>query len=295
MNRKRVYVAGPISRGDLQHNIDQSREASRELMRAGLAPLNPMLTCFADSNTPSASAGFDHATWLSCDLSWVAVADALLRLPGESTGADAEVAFARQSGVPVFYSVPETVEYFAEQNLPPLVAFAGYARAGKDEAARCLVARGYTQRAFGDVIKKQLDVLVRLHFGFSAFTDDGHSKSRIRPILEQWGEVNYDAILREFFDTLPARCVNPRLVRVREAYAWRQRGGVLLLVDRWDDMGRQVGPATAWEGERLEELKDAGYIDGTIVNNGSIQDLHHQVLGRLGTLRTATQRPSHEK
>jgi hypothetical protein len=38
---------------------------------------------------------------------WQTKCDALLRLPGESIGADIEVAFARQIGQPVFYSVSE--------------------------------------------------------------------------------------------------------------------------------------------------------------------------------------------
>ena len=45
---------------------------------------------------------------------WVAVADAVLRLPGLSKGADMETALARNKGVPVFYSIEDVVRHFAE-------------------------------------------------------------------------------------------------------------------------------------------------------------------------------------
>ena len=101
-----------------------------------------------------------------------------------------------------------------------LIAFAGYAREGKDAAAQRLITSGWKRCAFGDIIKAQLDPLMKEHLGFSAFTEDDTQKKQIRPILEQWGEVNYDGVMREFFDTLPPRAVNTRLVRLREAKEW---------------------------------------------------------------------------
>lgn len=101
-----------------------------------------------------------------------------------------------------------------------LIAFAGYAGEGKDAAAQRLITSGWKRCAFGDIIKRQMDPLINHHLGFSAFTEDDTQKKQIRPILEQWGEVNYDGVMREFFDTLPSRAVNTRLVRLREAKEW---------------------------------------------------------------------------
>lgn len=112
--RRRVFIACPISRGDLRENIRQAREASSALMRAGLAPLNPALSCFAQSDTPSRAAGFTHAEWLEVSLPWLAWAEAVLRLPGESRGADKECALAENLGIPVFGSVPDVLAHFAE-------------------------------------------------------------------------------------------------------------------------------------------------------------------------------------
>jgi len=76
------------------------------LLLAGYAPLNPMTTMqlpFAYDNS------LTHADWLDSDHPWVLSADAILRLPGESTGADMEVAWAQEAGIPVYYSMEEIV------------------------------------------------------------------------------------------------------------------------------------------------------------------------------------------
>lgn len=106
--RKAVYIAGPITRGVLAENIRQGTEAALELMREGYAPLCPMLTCYMGGPSPEVlPAGTTHGDWMGTDLPWVAKADALLRLPGESVGADLEVACANKHGVPVFHSISD--------------------------------------------------------------------------------------------------------------------------------------------------------------------------------------------
>jgi hypothetical protein len=52
--------------------------------------------------------------WYGVDLPWVAAADALLRLPGDSVGADLEEVEARHRRIPVFYDVESLLA-----NLPP--------------------------------------------------------------------------------------------------------------------------------------------------------------------------------
>lgn len=108
--RQRIYISGPISRGCLQANIDRAREAAMQLIDAGYAPLCPQLTCFLESNEPSVHAGFPHDTWMEVDYPWVAASDALIRLPGESRGADREVAWANTHGVPVYFSVQNLLD-----------------------------------------------------------------------------------------------------------------------------------------------------------------------------------------
>ncbi len=105
--RLRVYLAGPISKGGLAANIKQGTDAAVTLMRAGFAPFCPQLTCYMGGDLPAAApAGFSHDDWLGVNLQWVAVSDAVLRLPGESVGADREVACADELGIPVYDSMP---------------------------------------------------------------------------------------------------------------------------------------------------------------------------------------------
>lgn len=95
--RKRVYISGPLTLGNRNLNLFQAFEAHRQLIKAGFAPLNPMITMLC----PFAP-DVEHSEWLDCDLPWVEVCDVVVRLPGESKGADLETAHARLHGIPVF-------------------------------------------------------------------------------------------------------------------------------------------------------------------------------------------------
>jgi hypothetical protein len=162
--------------------------------------------------------------------------------------------------------------------LPNLVAFTGYADSGKDEAARPLIEMGRERYCFGDIIKRQLDMIVQDHFGFSAFTENGSQKERIRPVMESWGEANYDKIFDEYFTGLSVKpfAVNARLVRVREAVEWKRRGGVIVCITR---PGQRA--ATVWEEDRLRELWEGKLIDTEIINAATVRLLHDNVLTRL--------------
>jgi hypothetical protein len=118
MRRPRVYIAGPITKGDLATNIQRGTDAFRTLTLLGYAPWCPHWSCFSGPISADAVGGpfvraslsgcdLPHADWLAVDCAWVSVADAVLRLPGESTGADAEVKTANECGVPVFHSIEE--------------------------------------------------------------------------------------------------------------------------------------------------------------------------------------------
>lgn len=113
---KRVYIAGPITKGILLHNIRQADAAFQALVQAGFAPLNPVWSVYAGGAweigdtavayaLKNSSLPLDHDDWLAIDLPWVGVSDAVLRLPGESTGADRETAFARSLGIPVYEDI----------------------------------------------------------------------------------------------------------------------------------------------------------------------------------------------
>ncbi len=123
-----VYIAGPISKGDIAHNITQANEAYKRLAQEGFAPINPMWSCFsgqvhisATGGRPYAFAtvdglGLTHQEWLAIDVEIVSRCDALLRLPGESKGADLEVTHALTRGVPVFWCVEDLLRWARDKD-----------------------------------------------------------------------------------------------------------------------------------------------------------------------------------
>lgn len=95
----RIYVSGPYS-SDPVAGTRTAMQATAALMDMGHAPLCPHWTLFQDLAYPR-----PYEDWLRIDLAWVEVADAVLRLPGQSSGADREVARAEHIGIPVYYSI----------------------------------------------------------------------------------------------------------------------------------------------------------------------------------------------
>jgi hypothetical protein len=93
----RVYVAGPYSRPDPITNIHAAIKAADVLWAAGFAPVLPHLSGFWDVVSPH-----PYEEWLALDLAIMLGCNAVYRMPGESSGADKEVAFAQQRGIPIF-------------------------------------------------------------------------------------------------------------------------------------------------------------------------------------------------
>ena len=155
-----------------------------------------------------------------------------------------------------------------------LIAFTGFGRAGKDEAAKVLITAGYERCSLGNIIKAQLDPLVRRHFGFSAFTEDTGQKARIRRTLESWGEDNYEELQRSFFDSLPPKAVNTRLCRLREAQDWVSRGGIIVEVRR-----PGIEAETSWVEEQMADLHQHKMIHSVVSNEGTIPELHAKIRG----------------
>lgn len=96
MKYQYIYVAGPITEGDTLLNIRNGIKAGTELIKLGYTPyipFNDFIQYILDPDT------LDYETILKQDLAWVKKCDALLRLPGESPGADREVQYAISQGL----------------------------------------------------------------------------------------------------------------------------------------------------------------------------------------------------
>lgn len=102
----RVYIAAPYTIGDTAVNVRVAVMAADQLMRKGHAPFVPHLSHFWHMMYPH-----QYETWIWYTMEWLKVCGAVIRLPGESMGADGEVAWAKLKGVPVFDSVNEFLDW----------------------------------------------------------------------------------------------------------------------------------------------------------------------------------------
>lgn len=99
-----VYIAGPYTQGDVTANVYRALDVATLLLDAGMTPIVPHLSHWWDRLYPR-----DYQVWIDYDLRLLAKADILLRLPGESPGADGEVARAFELGIPVVHTVAEAI------------------------------------------------------------------------------------------------------------------------------------------------------------------------------------------
>lgn len=98
----RVYVAGPYTKGDVGENVHLAIQAGNRLAELGFAPYIPHLNHLWHLQIPHSP-----QFWYDYDLKWLAVCDCMVRLPGESVGTDAEMTFARQHAIPIYWGVEE--------------------------------------------------------------------------------------------------------------------------------------------------------------------------------------------
>ena len=94
----RIYVAGPVSKGDQFLNCRAAYIAAAELMAAGHEPFVPHLSFPIHMLAPQ-----EYERWMQWDFAWLAQCEAILRLDGESPGADREVAEAERLGLALYF------------------------------------------------------------------------------------------------------------------------------------------------------------------------------------------------
>lgn len=107
---KRVYVAGPYTKGDVAANVRAACQAGLEIVKAGHAPFVPHLCHFMHYLEPQR-----YEVWMAQDFEWVKACHALLRLPGESSGADREVALALQCGIRVYRDLNALLDHLNKE------------------------------------------------------------------------------------------------------------------------------------------------------------------------------------
>lgn len=108
-----ILIAGPYRSGTggdpaaIARNLERLEEAAAPLHRLGHVPMIgewvalPVLRGMTDAEAGESDVMYDVAARL------LQHCDAVLRLPGESSGADTDVRIARERGLPVYFSITE--------------------------------------------------------------------------------------------------------------------------------------------------------------------------------------------
>ena len=103
--RMLVYIAAPYTKGDIGINLHRVFDVADQIIDMGHTPIIPHLTHLWHIVSPK-----PWEFWLKYDEAFLDISDAVLRLNGDSIGADMEVKRARELCIPVYYSVEE-LEY----------------------------------------------------------------------------------------------------------------------------------------------------------------------------------------
>jgi hypothetical protein len=115
MKKPTIYIASPYSAGDIAANVRRQHDCFNELRNLGFYPYAPLLHHYQEIIHPRS-----YADWMQFDLHWLSKCDAMIRLPGESIGADMEVLFARENKIPIFYSIKDLTTHFQPQTNTPI-------------------------------------------------------------------------------------------------------------------------------------------------------------------------------
>lgn len=126
MRKPVVYVASPYTKGDPAINTHFQCKMFDELLTDGVVlPVVPLWSHFQHLVFPR-----HYTDWTNYDLGILHKMDACLRLTArhetldycvsDSSGADGEVAYCREIGVPVFFTIPTLYEWARTWQLSPM-------------------------------------------------------------------------------------------------------------------------------------------------------------------------------
>lgn len=108
---KKIFIAGPYTKGDVAINVKRAMDIANIIIDLGHAPFCPHLTHFLHMNKAQ-----PYEKWLAIDAEFLKSCDVVIRISGESNGADKEVSLAKKLGIPVYYGLNEFKEYLLNQN-----------------------------------------------------------------------------------------------------------------------------------------------------------------------------------
>lgn len=165
-----------------------------------------------------------------------------------------------------------------------IIGICGYARSGKDEAAKALVALGWTRAAFADALKQEALNAIRMSLiaaGHNPPSDletiftNPETKELYRPFLVEYGrtlrKLDPDHWVRRLYRELDAdrRYIITDVRYRNEVDFIHKEGGLVVQIVR-----PNVGPANNEEKVSMELVR----ADYHIYNNGTIDRLHGEMV-----------------
>lgn len=102
-----IYIAGPLTAPNREQNVEIGMTAYLQLLRKGHYPFLPHFDYYADNLAKRIGRPVTYEQWMELDFAWIPKCDAMLRLPGASSGADREVAEADRLNIPVYTDISQ--------------------------------------------------------------------------------------------------------------------------------------------------------------------------------------------
>jgi hypothetical protein len=99
-----VYIAGPMTLGDSFGHVGHACRVWIQLWRAGFFPIAPQWSAVQAMVSP-----LTLEEWMEYDLPLVRASAAVLRIPGESRGADIECQEARHHRIPIYHTIDSLI------------------------------------------------------------------------------------------------------------------------------------------------------------------------------------------
>lgn len=101
-----VYIAGPYTNGDCAANTGDAIRVFGRLAEMGVCPICPHTSMLVQMIAPQR-----WERWIDFGLEMVRRSDCVLRMAGDSRGADIEVSEALALGIPVFRDNDQWLEF----------------------------------------------------------------------------------------------------------------------------------------------------------------------------------------
>ena len=101
-DKKWVYIASPYTHGDVAVNVKNQMDTFIKLRENGFVPIAPLMCHFIHISHPR-----DYDFWFDTAVDWLLKCDFLVRLKGESAGADKEELIAKENDIKIYYGIDE--------------------------------------------------------------------------------------------------------------------------------------------------------------------------------------------